>query len=69
MKWMIDKLFRREKHVFTTIVWIGMNCIILKGVRIGDNTIIAGGAVVTKNCEQNAIYAGNPAKLIRRIGQ
>lgn len=50
-------------------VWIGMNCIILKGVCIADNTIIAAGAVVTKNCEANAIYAGNPAKFVKYIEQ
>ena len=50
-------------------VWIGMNCIILKGVNIADNAIIAAGAVVTKNCEANAIYAGNPAKFVKYIEQ
>ena len=50
-------------------VWIGMNCIILKGVTIGDNAIIAAGSVVTKSCEPNAIYAGNPANFIKRIDQ
>lgn len=48
-------------------VWIGMNCIILKGVTIGKNTIIAAGSVVTKNCENNSMYAGNPAKFIKKI--
>lgn len=48
-------------------VWIGMNCIILKGVNIGDNVIIAAGSIVTKCCEPNAIYAGNPAKFIKWI--
>lgn len=46
-----------------------MNCIILKGVNIADNAIIAAGAVVTKNCEANAIYAGNPAKFVKYIEQ
>ena len=48
-------------------VWIGMNCIVLKGVTIGKNTIIAAGSVVTKNCENNSMYAGNPAKFIKKI--
>ncbi len=48
-------------------VWIGMNCIVLKGVTIGENTIIAAGSIVTKNCDKNSIYAGNPAKFVKRI--
>lgn len=48
-------------------VWIGANASILAGVSIADGCIIAAGAVVTKSCsEPNAIYAGCPAKLIKR---
>lgn len=48
-------------------VWIGMNCIVLKGVHIAENTIVAAGSVVTKSCMANSIYAGNPAKWIKYI--
>tara|TARA_Y100001970_G_C14177197_1_gene827673 strand:- start:38 stop:661 length:624 start_codon:yes stop_codon:yes gene_type:complete len=47
--------------------WIGMNSIILKGVIIGDNTVIGAGSVVTKNCDKNSIYAGNPCTKIRDL--
>lgn len=47
--------------------WIGANCIILKGVKIGDNTIIGAGSVVKSDCEQDSIYAGNPAIKIKKI--
>ena len=47
--------------------WIGAGVTILPGVTIGDGTVIGAGAVVTSNCENNSIYAGVPAKLIRRI--
>ena len=46
--------------------WIGYNVTILPKVNyIGENVIIAAGAVVTKDIEDNAIVAGNPAKIIR----
>jgi len=46
-------------------VWIGMNATILKGVEIGDNSIIAAGSVVTHNVLKNTMVGGVPAKLIR----
>ena len=48
-------------------VWIGANCTILPGVTIGDNSIIGAGSVVTKDVPENAVVAGNPAKLIKEI--
>ncbi len=48
-------------------VWIGSNCIILKGVKIGQGSIVAAGSVVTSHVEPFSVYAGNPAKLIRKI--
>ncbi len=46
-------------------VWIGMNAVILKGVTIGDNSIVADGAVVTKSIPANTIVAGNPAAVVK----
>lgn len=52
-------------------IYIGNNCfigtkaIILPGVKIGDEVIVAAGAVVTKDVPSNSIVAGNPAKVIR----
>ncbi len=45
--------------------WIGMNSLILKGVRIGDNSVVAAGSVVVKDIPENALAAGVPAKVIR----
>jgi acetyltransferase-like isoleucine patch superfamily enzyme len=46
-------------------VWIGMNCIILKGVTIGDGAIIAAGSVVNKDIPPRALAAGAPARVIK----
>jgi len=48
-------------------VWIGVGVIILPGVTIGENAVIAAGAVVTKDVVPNTIVGGNPAKLIKTI--
>lgn len=48
-------------------VWIGSHSTILKGVEIGKNSIIGAGSVVTKSIPDNELWAGNPAKLIKRL--
>lgn len=48
-------------------VWIGNNVIILKNVKIGNNSIIAAGAVVTKEFPENVIIGGTPAKIIKHL--
>ena len=48
-------------------VWIGGHCVIVGGIKIGDNSIIAAGSIVTKDVPENAIFAGNPAKKIKDI--
>ena len=47
--------------------WIGSHVIILPGVRIGRNSAIGAGSVVTKDVPDNCIAAGNPARVLRRI--
>ena len=46
---------------------IGARCMILKGVHIGNRSIVGAGSVVTKNIPSDCIAAGNPAKVIRYI--
>jgi len=48
-------------------IWIGGNCVIIGGVKIGDNSIIGAGSVLTKDVPENTIFAGNPAKKIKAI--
>jgi acetyltransferase-like isoleucine patch superfamily enzyme len=46
-------------------VWIGANCSILKGVTIGDNSVVAAGSIVTSDIPPGSIAAGNPAKVFK----
>jgi acetyltransferase-like isoleucine patch superfamily enzyme len=47
--------------------WIGANATILPGVTIGENAIVAAGAVVSKDVPDNTIVGGIPAKIIKAI--
>lgn len=64
---------RRKKKAYSkpvsigNDVWIGGNCTILPGVTIGNNVIVAAGAVVSKDVPDNCVIAGVPAKIIKRL--
>ena len=67
-----DKLFD-EQGVSTTPVtigddiWIGANAVVLPGVTIGAHSVVAAGAVVTKDIPPHSLVAGVPAKIIKQI--
>jgi len=48
-------------------VWIGMSATILKGVTIGENSVVAAGSVVTKPVPANVVVAGNPAVIVKKF--
>ena len=48
-------------------VWIGGGAIVLPGVTLGDNVVVAAGAVVTKSFPENCVIAGNPARIIKEL--
>lgn len=50
-----------------TNVWLGVNAIVLKGVTIGENSIIGAASVVTRDIPANAVAAGNPCKVIKTL--
>jgi len=48
-------------------VWIGAGAVVLKGVHIGENAIVAAGAIVTHDVPPETLVAGAPARVIRRV--
>jgi acetyltransferase-like isoleucine patch superfamily enzyme len=58
----IDPAVRIGNHV-----WIGAQAIILKGVNIGENSVVAAGAIVTKDVPSHTLVAGAPAAPVRTI--
>lgn len=63
----IRHTLQTEPVVIRRKAWIGAGAIILPGVTVGENAIVAAGAVVTKDVPDNTIVAGVPAKTLRRI--
>lgn len=61
-----DRINASKSVILGNHVWIGNTVLIFKGANIGDNSIIAGGSVVTgKSFPTNSIIGGNPAKIIK----
>lgn len=54
-----------ERIVLGNDVWVGTHCAILKGVTIGNGSIVGAGSVVNKSIPENQIWAGVPARFIR----
>lgn len=49
--------------------WFGANVVVCPGVTIGDGCVIGAGSVVTRNVPANCFAAGNPARVVREIGE
>src|ERR1700754_705592 len=61
----LQGIYKRDVRVGNN-VWIGYGACILRGVTIGDNSIIGTSAVVTKDVPPNSVVAGVPARVIRK---
>jgi acetyltransferase-like isoleucine patch superfamily enzyme len=59
-------IYRRTPESAGGLV-IAAGAIIIGGVTVGENSVVAAGSVVTKNVPPNTLVGGNPAKLIRSI--
>ncbi len=71
----IDPTLRRKGYQYNKDVhieenvWIGASVVIVPGVRIGKNSIIGGGSVVTKDIPEGVIAVGNPCRVLREISE
>ena len=54
-----------KRVVIEDNVWLGLNAIVLPGVRIGEGAIVGAGAVVTRDVERCAVVGGNPARVLK----
>lgn len=69
----LDPIERRSGIEFAKAInigdncWIGGHATINPGVTLGDNVVVASGAVVTKSFEDNVVIGGNPARIIKKI--
>jgi carbonic anhydrase/acetyltransferase-like protein (isoleucine patch superfamily) len=64
-----DKATKMSPVTIGNRVFIGAHAIILKGVSIGTDSVVGAGAVVTRNVPAGEIWAGNPARFVRRLGE
>ncbi len=62
----LNKWEKKNSIVIGENCWLGANSIILPGVTIGDNVIVAAGAIVTKSFDSNVTIGGCPAKIINK---
>ena len=70
----LRRILGPESRVFKQVTvkqgaWVTVNCVLLPGVTIGENSIIAAGSVVNKDIPANVIAGGVPAKIIKEIEQ
>jgi len=62
-----EKIERYQETIIEDDVKIYVNCVILPGVKIGRNSIIGAGSVITKDVPSNVKVMGNPARIIQHI--
>lgn len=63
----VDDDIRKKEVIIEEGCFIGASSIILKGVRIGKYSVVGAGSVVTKDIPSGEVWAGNPAKFIKKV--
>lgn len=62
----IEELPHKGDTVIGSDVWLGHECVIMPGVRLGEGSIVAAYSVVTKSFPPYSVVGGNPARLIKK---
>jgi acetyltransferase-like isoleucine patch superfamily enzyme len=65
----VDQGYNTKPVVIGRNVWIGTHSVILPGVVIGSGSVIGAGSVVTKNIPEDSVFAGNPARFVKKISR
>lgn len=60
--------YNKDVHIEEN-VWIGANAVICPGVRIGRNSVIGAGSVVTKDIPENVVAVGSPCRVLRPVSE
>jgi acetyltransferase-like isoleucine patch superfamily enzyme len=60
-----DHFIEHKDTIIGNDVWIGINCVVLDGIKVGNGVIIAAGSIVTQDIPDYAIVGGVPAKIIK----
>ncbi|MGH2980912.1 MAG: DapH/DapD/GlmU-related protein, partial [Solirubrobacterales bacterium] len=63
----VQGIYKRETVVGSN-VWVGYGACVLRGVRVGDNSVIGTNSVVTRDVPANSVVGGVPAKVLRTRG-
>jgi len=66
-RWSNDAIVRSEPITIGKNVWVAAAAAILKGVKIGDNSVVGFGSIVTEDVPNNCVVVGNPAKVVKRL--
>lgn len=66
-RWSPNAMVESAAIVIGKNVWVGAGTAVLKGVHIGDNSVVGFGAVLSKTIPANCVVTGNPAKVIKQI--
>jgi acetyltransferase-like isoleucine patch superfamily enzyme len=61
------KMLDLKRIVLKRNCWIGANSVILPGVTVGENSVVAAGSVVTKDVPADTVVAGVPARVIKKV--